>query len=159
MNLREAKQFLNEKGYELLDEGKFGRALAAGALALGLATGNANAFNKDDIDRFEKQTEEQIQNRSYVGDRTWIEIVNLNNNTLKIKKEYNGGALEIISKFSPNTLDYIVQDLIKKTRSGTDWIWRFRLSEYAKEYRYDKNGEIVEVIIYKDGNEINRLKN
>lgn len=57
MNLREAKQILNENGYELLDEGKFGKALAAGALALGLAAGHANAISDKDIERFEKQTE------------------------------------------------------------------------------------------------------
>lgn len=35
MLLEEAKQILNDNGYELLDEGKLGRALGIGALALG----------------------------------------------------------------------------------------------------------------------------
>ena len=47
MDLKEAKQILNEKGYELLDEGKLGRALAAGALAFGLAAGHANALKPE----------------------------------------------------------------------------------------------------------------
>ncbi len=61
MDLREAKQILNEKGYELLDEGKFGRALAAGALALGLATGNANAYQPQH--NYRNDTETSIQHK------------------------------------------------------------------------------------------------
>ena len=57
MRLEEAKQILNNNGYELLDEGKLGRVLGIGALALGSFVGNANAINQDDIDRFEKQVE------------------------------------------------------------------------------------------------------
>ena len=34
MNLKEAKHILNENGYELLDEGKLGRAIGMGALKL-----------------------------------------------------------------------------------------------------------------------------
>ena len=57
MLLEEAKEILNNNGYELLEEGKLGRALGIGALALGSLVGNANAINQDDIDRFEKQVE------------------------------------------------------------------------------------------------------
>lgn len=82
MDLLEAKNILNDNGYELLDEGKFGRALAAGALALGLTAGHANAINQDDIDRFEKQTEEEYKNVIY------------DDGELQIKKEGNVYYLE-----------------------------------------------------------------
>jgi len=69
MLLEEAKQILNDNGYELLEEGKLGRALGIGALALGSLVGNANAINQDDIDRFEKQMEltQSTSDTKYIG--------------------------------------------------------------------------------------------
>lgn len=54
MKLDEAKVILEENGYELLEEGKLGRVLAAGALALGSLFGFANANYKTDIANFNK---------------------------------------------------------------------------------------------------------
>ncbi len=45
MTINEAKQILNNNGYELIEESKLGRALGIGALALGSLVGNANAHN------------------------------------------------------------------------------------------------------------------
>lgn len=42
MTLNEAKRILEDNGY-VLEEGRFGRALAAGAIALGAAFGSAHA--------------------------------------------------------------------------------------------------------------------
>jgi hypothetical protein len=61
MRLDEAEKILNDNGYELLDEGKLGRALGIGALALGSLVGNANAISDNDIGKYEKQAE-QVQN-------------------------------------------------------------------------------------------------
>ena len=65
MLLSEAKKLLEENGYivELpeINEGKLGRTLAAGALTLGLATGNANAVSDNDVINFEKNKKEQIE--------------------------------------------------------------------------------------------------
>ena len=61
MLLEEAKNILNKNGYELLDEGKLGRALGIGALALGSLVGNASAISDNDIGKYEKQAE-QVQN-------------------------------------------------------------------------------------------------
>ena len=72
MDILEAKQILNNNGYELLEEGKLGRILGAGALALGLAAGNANAINQDDIDRFEKQTEQEYDNVIFAGKNYYV---------------------------------------------------------------------------------------
>lgn len=58
MDLREAKQFLNEKGYELLYEGKFGRALAAGALAL---TSLFNTVHARDLIDFRHADNEKVK--------------------------------------------------------------------------------------------------
>lgn len=62
MLLEEAKQIINDNGYELLEEGKLGRALGIGALALGSLVGNANAISDNDIGKYEKQAE-QVQNQ------------------------------------------------------------------------------------------------
>lgn len=59
MNLQEAKQILNENGYELLDEGKLGRTLGAIGLAISSLFSHAHA----DIDNLDLKTasKEEIQ--------------------------------------------------------------------------------------------------
>lgn len=59
MDLLEAKQILNNNGYELLDEGKLGRAAGAIALAIGSLVGHANA-EIDNLD-LKSATTEEIQ--------------------------------------------------------------------------------------------------
>ena len=168
MELNEAKKILNDNGYELLDEGKLGRALGIGALALGGLVGNANAIDQNDIDRFEKQTEMEIENRIYVDDDTWIEIVDLNNNELKLIREIkrnNYFKLEIIAKFSEKEMNRITDAIVENKKQsdsfsyGFDYIWSFRkYNVKAKELHYKNKNEIEEVIIYKNGCEVNRLK-
>ena len=59
MDILEAKQILNNNGYELLDEGKLGRAAGAIALAIGSLVGHANA-EIDNLD-LKSATTEEIQ--------------------------------------------------------------------------------------------------
>ena len=76
MRLDEAKVILEENGYELLEEGKLGRALGIGALALGSLVGNANAINQEDIDKFEQETEQEIENIIYLeNSNNFIKII------------------------------------------------------------------------------------
>jgi len=76
MRLEEAKVILEENGFELLDEGKLGRILGAGALALGLTAGHANAINQEDIDKFEQETEQEIENIIYLeNSNNFIKII------------------------------------------------------------------------------------
>lgn len=84
MKLEKAKVILEENGYELLEEGKLGRALATGALALGSLFGLANAtpkniegfntdstlveVNQDELDRrieFEIKLDDEVPNKLY----------------------------------------------------------------------------------------------
>ena len=49
MELNEAEKILNDNGYELLDEGKIGKALNGGALNSGSIFGTENADYKSNI--------------------------------------------------------------------------------------------------------------
>ena len=87
--------------YELLDEGKFGRALAAGALALGLTAGHANAMNQEDIDKFEQETEQEIENIIYLENaNNFIKIID--NETFKAEAIFS--MLSIVAFFSPRSI-------------------------------------------------------
>lgn len=132
MRLDEAKVILEENGYELLEEGKLGRALGIGALALGSLVGNANAISDVDIDNYEKQIEhnyeqndnflpnEFIQNKSgdYVrkinaAKYTKFEII-YKNNTAKTITKYRNGK-QIICYFE--NIFTSIKDKIKYNRT------------------------------------------
>lgn len=70
MDLREAKQILNENGY-VLEEGKLGRALGIGALALGCLFGVSKATNFDNL-RDADTTE--IQNEYNFVKKDWDDV-------------------------------------------------------------------------------------
>ena len=71
MRLNEAKVILEENGYELLEEGKLGRALGIGALALGCLFGVSNATNFDNL-RDADTTE--IQNEYNYVKKDWDDV-------------------------------------------------------------------------------------
>lgn len=93
MLLSEAKRLLEENGYIVekteISEGKIGHALAAGALALGLAAGNADALSQNQIDNFEKQTEYSISNGDKINYGNMIAKSYIKNNKYYFEFKWN----------------------------------------------------------------------
>lgn len=151
MKLDEAKVILEENGYELLEEGKLGRALGIGALALGSLVGNANADWTDDFENEVKQTEQKYI-KTFEDEAGYIHYLeDLGNRNYKIY-EYNGrGDLVSVSE----TKDFAVNAKDKnwfgvwtgKTTNFHELIDKGEISSVM----FFKNGDITKNIIYKDG--------
>lgn len=167
MRLDEAEKILNDNGYELLDEGKLGRALGIGALALGSLVGNANAINQDDIDRFEKQTEMEEQSYYKIDNNNYVERIDATHINYINNFNYKGkdGAVKnvfyatmdkenvqkvvyycLLNKIPGEKIDS--QDLYKYIRNN---------SSYMKSIKYGSNDDIISVTIYKYGEAIKTL--
>lgn len=124
MDLREAKKILNENGYELLEEGKLGRALGIGALALASLFGGANANNFDNLRDFET-TEIQNEYQSIKNsDINWDKVVITENGIRARKALKNGIVMNLFkpSKHISNLNDNITAIIIGTHLSGVDEI-------------------------------------
>lgn len=152
MDLSEAKIILNENGYELLDEGKLGRAIGMGAFALGTLFGNANAsynhynwLNKNigKIDNF-KKTELNCED---VFDKMDTKGINALPDDIDQDKCYqlDVGTIKIINKNYEVSLskDYSLEQQIIKYGDKIILI------------NYDKNENVSDLEVnYKNGNTI-----
>ena len=161
-HMTEAKEILTENGYEILGEGKFGRVLAAGALALGLTAGNANAVEIKNPRDLRNYTEEQIQNLIKTADENEIDNENYYGYKIKNKSivfKYNNWWLEIyptkhIEGISDDivciSLDIKSEDMIYisyKDGSRTEYIACGALGEKNHNYckvSYDEFGKRTE---------------
>lgn len=165
MDLNEAKIILNENGYELLDEGKFGRAIGMGALALGSLIGNANAIDQNDIDRFEKQTEIEYKNvikhtDDYIiykeQQNIIVDVERSPKSKSKIIIKPDGTFIE--SQYWNNELieqiyGKIDNKKLSEIESGKDnYPHHLNIKYWNKAIKY-KNNEIDAVTIFKNGKE------
>ena len=137
---------------------------------MGLTAGHANAINQDDIDRFEKQTEEEYKNVIYddgelqikkEGNVYYLEQDNeVNSEKAEIKSDgnfihYQFYKGNLLSKFTGK----IPSNLLNSIKKGKpDKNIQFKLYDFRTKYiNYDKNGEIESVTIAKNGKDIKTL--
>lgn len=140
MRLDEAEKILNENGYELLDEGKLGRALGIGALALGSLVGNANADWTDDFENNVKQTEQEYVKtyEDHLGNIHYLKQIS--KSKYEIYEYDSEGNLRSKSESS---------DGYSEIKDDKEWfgVWN------GKTTVYDKYGEVETIWYYKNGNE------
>lgn len=153
MDLREAKQILNKNGY-VLEEGKLGRALTAGALALGLTAGNANAMDLNDIEEYETELEQETNNIIYLeNSKNYLKIIDeehveLVSSVKNVKWVYDTKLTKINLL---TLLDLIKQNSNTFKSKNYDAVAKYliKYGQKTKCIQY-KNDEIVAVTFYKD---------
>ena len=163
MRLDEAKVILEENGYELLEEGKLGRALAAGALALGSLFGFSNASVPKSINDLQTDsTYTQIElsevpsklktNDFYTADKIYYDT----------KDDYyyaiNGNKMVISAEEKFNTEINFDKNGIRKSATFVD---NDKYGEYLNKLIFDKEGKLEKEITYydEDGEYIRTIKN
>ena len=164
MELDEAKVILEENGYELLEEGKLGRALAAGALALGSLFGLANAKvpkNINDLQTNSTYTEIELSevpsklktNDFYDADKIYYDTDDniyyaLSDNKVIATTEEND---------SPAKINYDKNGI----RKSMEWITNSQYGNFLEKVIFNKNGYVEKIISYydEDGEYIRNIKN
>ena len=132
MRLDEAKVILEENGYELLEEGKLGRALATGALALGSLFGNTIAgqeqLNLRDVNDTNKI--EEIKND--LENREGTEYCKIKSNGIICKHE--------------NSLTFFPSKTIKSVSDDVTYITFHKGSEgYDGMMLYYEDGSYIDI--------------
>ena len=154
MDLSEAKIILNDNGYELLDEGKLGRAIGMGALALGTLFGNAHAdnnynfFNKVlSTETFDQENELDCDDVFYLMGKNANKIISdADVDNFKCYRE-KSDYISIIDKQRNNFIGLDDNYNLK---------WQINKSgNKITNLDYDKNGNISDLeVYYKNGNTI-----
>ena len=143
MDLREAKQILNENGYELLDEGKLGRTLGAIGLAIGSLFSHAHAdidnldlktASKEEIQEI-KNTFEQESDISYCKIKSRGLVCKETNNTISV---YPTESLENIG-ISDNITEIVFLDGYKNKEKLSGVVFSYKNG--AKKSLTHKIGE------------------
>lgn len=165
MQLEEAKVILEENGYELLEEGKFGKALAAGALALSSLFGFSNArvpTNINDLQTDSTYTEIELSevpaklktHDFYTADKIYYDTADdyyyaINGNkVIATSEEINPSEIN----FNKNGVRKSLSTIYHNNKYNFD---------YLEKVIFDKDGKDVKLITYydKDGEYIRTMEN
>ena len=133
MRLDEAEKILNDNGYELLDEGKLGRALGIGALALCSLFNNVFA-----TDEFDNRPKIEFEDGSGYKQ---IKMLGKGKYKIKIVDELFGtmieeGKFENLDKNIPNLIDGVQYRTYNNGRRSINY---YKNDKLIKCLEYDKN--------------------
>lgn len=138
MTLSEAKRILRKNGYELINEGKIGRALTTGALALGMLAGGAHADWTDDF-----INDVQKERSTIVFESPKQTVQKIENNKFKITTKVDGGVYVgygTIKKITTKSPGYD-KDAPYEINDGKDSYYHGKLTADSLEFQCDvKNG-------------------
>lgn len=138
MRLDEAKQILNDNGYELLDEGKLGRALGIGALALCSLFNNVFA-----TDEFDNRPKIEFEDGSGYKQ---IKMLGKGKYKIKIVDELFGTSIEE-GTFVDVDSDYpqLINGVEYNYDNGDKSIHFYKNKKLVKCLEYDKNTKKFEL--------------